>query len=189
MDIYHQAPWAPEQTTEPRLAVSGTVTILFSDMENFSGMTERLGDQRMQQLLRTHNAVIRQQVAAHQGFEVKSLGDGFMLAFSSARRALRCAIAIQRAFADDNLPSADEPLRVRIGLHTGEVIKESEDLYGKNVILASRIANQACGGQILASSLMKSGMGSGGDIEFSVGIDVCLKGLAGTNRVHEVLWE
>jgi len=173
----------------PHSSPDGTVTILFSDIENYTAMTERLGDQRMQQVLRAHNAMIRQQVAAHQGFEVKSLGDGFMLAFSSARRALQCAIAIQRAFAHANIEEADERLRVRIGLHTGEVIKESEDLYGKNVILASRIAGQACGGQILASSVLKSVMESGGDIEFGEGMDVCLKGLAGTNRLHEVLWE
>ena len=69
--------------------------------------------------MRGHNDIVRYQVAAYEGFEVKSLGDGFMLAFSSARRALQCAISIQQAFAAHNLEHPEEPVRVRIGLHTG----------------------------------------------------------------------
>ena len=71
----------------------------------------------------THNAIIREQVGANEGFEVKSQGDGFMLAFSSARTALECAIAIQQNFAIHEEAHPDEPIRVRIGLHTGEAIK------------------------------------------------------------------
>ena len=107
-------------------------------------MTERLGDQRWMRLLRGHNAIIREQVAAHEGFEVKSEGDRFMLAFGSARKALQCAAEIQRALAQRN-ESADEQIAVRIGLHTGEAIKEADDFFGKNVILAARIAGQAPG--------------------------------------------
>ena len=65
-------------------------------------MTQRLGDQRMQQVLRGHNNIVRHQLFAFGVFEVKSLGDGFMLALSSASRALQCAVAIQRAFAAHN---------------------------------------------------------------------------------------
>ena len=68
-----------------------------------------------------------------------------MVAFSSARRALQCSIAIQSTLAAHNVESPDEPFRVRIGLHTGEAIKEGEDFFGKSVILAARIASQAQG--------------------------------------------
>ena len=136
-------------------APDGTVTILFSDIEGFTQVTERLGDQRAQQVLRGHNDIVRHQVSAYGGFEVKSLGDGFMLAFSSARRALQCAISIQRAFSSHNRQQPEEPVRVRIGLHTGEFVQEMEDFFGRNVILASRIADQAQGGEILVSSLLK----------------------------------
>ena len=170
-------------------APDGTVTILFSDIEGFTEVTERLGDQRAQQVLRGHNDIVRHQVAAYGGFEVKSLGDGFMLAFSSARRALQCAISIQRAFADDNQEHTDEPVRVRIGLHTGEFVQEMEDFFGKNVILASRIADQAHGGEILVSSLLKELTESAGDIRFGEVQEVELKGLTGLNRVYSVVWE
>jgi class 3 adenylate cyclase len=173
----------------PHAAPDGTVTILFSDIEGFTQMTERLGDQRMQQVLRGHNDIVRHQVAAYGGFEVKSLGDGFMLVFSSARRALQCAMAIQRAFAAHNQEHTQEPVNIRIGLHTGEFVQEMEDFFGKNVILASRIADRAQGGEILVSSLLKELTESAGDIRFGEEQEVQLKGLAGLNRVYSVDWK
>ena len=170
-------------------APDGTVTIVFSDIEGYTPMIDRLGDVRGHEVLRIHNAIVRQQIAAHQGFEVKSEGDGFMIAFSSARRALNCAIAAQRAFAAHNQQHAEEPIRVRIGLHTGEAIVEAEDFFGKTINLASRIAAQARGGEILVSSLLKQLTESAGDIDFDEGREVELKGLSGAFRVHGVAWE
>jgi len=101
-------------------APDGTVIILFSDIVGSTAINERLGDNRWMELLREHNAIVRREWALHNGFEVKTMGDAFMLAFRSARDALRCAISIQRAFAKRN-EIAKEPIRVRIGLHVGEV--------------------------------------------------------------------
>jgi len=183
---------AAVQTEQPDLrshsAPDGTVTILFSDIEGSTQMTERLGDQRMQQVLRGHNDIVRSRVSAFGGFEVKSLGDGFMLAFSSARRGLQCAMAIQQAFANRNQEHPEEPLLVRVGLHTGELVQEMDDFFGKNVILASRIADQAQGGQILVSSLLKELTDSAGDIRFGAAQEVALKGLAGVTQVYPVDW-
>ena len=127
-------------------------------------------------------------VAADGGFEVKSQGDGFMVAFGSARRALQCAIAIQRVFAEHN-GVAEEPVHVRIGLHTGEAIKEADDFYGHHVNLAARIADQARGGEILVSSLLKELTDSAGEFAFGEGRDVALKGLTGSQRVYAVGWQ
>jgi class 3 adenylate cyclase len=187
--VYVDKPDLPPAAVAP----DGTVTILFSDIEGSTAMTERLGDQRWLGLLREHNVIVREQVAAHGGFEVKSEGDGFMLAFGSARKALECAADVQRAFAKRN-DTAEEPIRVRIGLHTGEAIKEADpdgqaDFYGKNVILAARIAGQAQGGEILVSSLLKELTESAGDVEFGKGREVELKGLLGTHQVHQIQWE
>ena len=170
-------------------APDGTITIMFSDIQGLTAMAERLGDRQAQQLLLGHHLTVRHQVASYGGFEVKSMGDGFMLAFSSARRALQCAIAIQRAFAAYNLEHADEPMRVRMGLHTGEAIRQADDFYGKHVILASRITGQARGGQILVSALLKELTESSGDIRFGEGRDVQLKGLAELSRVYLVKWQ
>ena len=171
----------------PHAAPDGTVTILFTDIEDSVALTERLGDQRWLTLLREHNALVREQVRGHDGFEVKAQGDGFMVAFRSARQGLQCAIAIQRAIDERNRP-ADEPVRVRIGLHTGEVIREAGDFYGQHVNLASRIADQAQGGRILTSALLKELVDSAGEFLFVRGRDVELKGLTGSQRVYEVDW-
>ena len=137
------------------------------------------------ELLREHNVLIREQLRSHQGFEVKTEGDGFMVAFQSARQAIACAVAMQGAFAQRN-ESAEEPVNIRIGLHTGEPVKETDDFYGKDVNLAARIAGQASGGEILVSSLLKELADSGGDIAFGEPRDVEMKGLSGTQRIFPV---
>jgi adenylate cyclase len=183
--------WADvERPDLARLAsTDGSVTILFSDIEGSTEMTERLGDRRWLEVLREHNTIVRSEVRAHGGFEVKSQGDGFMVAFSSARRAVDCAIAVQRAFAARAEESSDEAIRVRIGMHTGEAIRERDDFFGRNVILAARIAAQADGGEVLVSSLLKELTESSGDIAFGEVREVALKGLSGSYRLHSVDWE
>jgi eukaryotic-like serine/threonine-protein kinase len=169
-------------------APDGTVTIMFSDIEDSTVLTERLGDRGWQELLRKHNALIREQLRVHDGYEVKTMGDGFMVAFQSAKKGLDCAIAIQRAF-DGQSGEHAEHVKVRIGLHAGEAIKDGDDFYGKNVILASRVAGKAVGDEILVSSLVRALVES--SVEpgtFADSRDVELKGLAGTHTVHTVQW-
>lgn len=171
----------------PVAAPDGTVTILFTDIERSTTLNEKLGDVRWLELLRTHHALVREQVHMHGGYEVKSQGDGFMIAFPSARRAVDCARAIQRA-VDAQLGSTDAgPIRIRIGLHTGEAIREDEDFYGKNIVLAARIADEARGGEILASAVVKQLTESAGDLRFEEERDVELEGLAGTHTVFRVV--
>ena len=180
----------------PHAAPDGTVSILFSDIEDSTILTESLGDQRWLEVLRSHNVVFREALARHDGFEVKNQGDGFMLAFPEPCRALECAIEVQRAFAERTAASEDVTLRVRMGLHTGEAIAEDGDFFGKNVILAARIAAQATGGEILVSERMREaaeGHGSEGpegtDLRFDSGRELELKGLAGTHMVYSAEWE
>jgi class 3 adenylate cyclase len=172
----------------PAAAPDGTVTILFSDIEASTALNERLGDMRWLELLRTHNRLVRDQVKAWGGFEVKSQGDGFMIAFPSARRAIQCAQAIQDAVAAELGKHPDGPVRVRIGLHTGEAIRHESDFYGKPVAVAARIADQARGGEILASSLVKQLTESAGDVSFEEEREVELAGLAGIHAVYKVVY-
>jgi eukaryotic-like serine/threonine-protein kinase len=172
------------------MAPDGTVAILFSDIEDSTVLTERLGDERWLQLLREHNAIFREQVSRHDGYEVKSQGDGFMLAFPDPCEALECAIDVQRAFAERERNDPAEPLRVRMGLHSGEVISEDGDYFGKNVILAARIAAQAIGGEILVSEELRevASRGNGDGLRFDDGRELELKGLAGSHRVYRAEW-
>ena len=96
---------------------------------------------------------------------------------------------MQKAFARYNEEHAAEPIRVRIGLHTGEPLQEGEKLFGKTLILASRIANQARGGEIFVSRTVRELTAATGDFAFDDGWEATLKGLSGSHRLHEVLWD
>jgi len=171
----------------PAAAPDGTVTMLFSDIEGSTQVNERLGDVRWLELLRLHHAIVREQIAVNGGYEVKSQGDGFMVAFASARRAVDCARGINREIDAQLGTHPDGPIRLRIGLHTGEAIKEETDFYGKNVVLAARITDQAQGGEILASSVVKQLTESSGDVRFEDERELELNGLAGKHTVYRVI--
>ena len=167
---------------------AGTFSILFSDIVESTSLYERLGDLRAQVIIRVHNEIFRQQIAAHRGVEVKAFGDGFMVAFPSARLAVLCAIATQRTFAAYCQSHPDEPLSIRMGLHVGEAISESADYFGKAVNLAARLAALAQGGQILVSSTFRDLTSNAGDFRFESIGEKPLKGLAGTHHIFEVAW-
>jgi adenylate cyclase len=162
------------------------VTILFTDMEGSTSLTQRLGDAKAQELLRTHNAIVREALKAHSGSEIKHTGDGIMASFASASRALECAIAMQRAFAGHN-ESAEEPIGVRVGLNAGEPIAEDEDLFGTAVQLAARICAQAEPGQILAPIVVRE-LAAGKRFLFADRGEVVLRGFEDPVRLYEVRW-
>jgi class 3 adenylate cyclase len=139
-------------------------------------------------VLRRHNEVVRQHVAACGGYEVKSQGDGFMIAFAGAAKALRCATGIQRSFAEDARLHPDSPVRVRIGLHTGEALRVDDDFHGNAVNLASRIAGTAVGGEILVSSLLRELTEGSGEFTFGEPRRVTLKGFDGERDVYPLGW-
>jgi len=161
-------------------------TILFTDVEGSTALTQRVGDAKARDVLRAHERIVREALQAHGGAEVKTMGDGFMASFSSATRALECAIAMQRAFAAHN-EAADAPIRVRIGLNAGEPIAEAEDLFGTAVNLAARIAAKAEGGEILGSDVVRQ-LVAGKGFLFSDRGDVALRGFEDPVRLYEVHW-
>ncbi len=112
------------------------------------------------------------------------MGDGFMASFSSATKAVECAIALQRAFAERE---GDEQLSMRIGLNAGEPIEEDGDLFGATVILASRIAATAKGGEILVSNVVRE-LAKGKDFLFADRGEANLKGFDESVRLYEVRW-
>ena len=165
-----------------------TVTVMFTDIENSTMLAEKYGDTQWMQVLRAHNDIVRRSLRKFGGNEIKSQGDGFMLAFPSARRALNCAVEIQQEVDRHGHVHPDQGVRVRIGLHTGEAIAEGGDLFGRHVILAARIAGHAEGGEILVSHLVCELVAGADDITFDEGEEVELKGLSGTFIVHQVQW-
>ena len=175
------------ELSQPSRIPEGTVTILFTDIEGSAQVFDRLGDDDARTILREHDVLLREVVETHGGVEVKHQGDGLMLAFSSARRALLCAVDIQASTVERNASRPDDPLLVRIGLNTGDVISEDDDYFGSSVIVAARIAAAARGGEILLSEATKSVAGrirvplvDRGPHE--------LRGLSDTYRLYEAVW-
>jgi class 3 adenylate cyclase len=178
---------APAAVAAPPREAGAFRTVLFTDVEGSTSLTRRLGDARARDLLRQHERITREALKVHGGTEIKTMGDGFMASFSSATRGLECAIAMQRAFAEHN-ESAEEAIRVRIGLNAGEPIAEEADLFGTAVILAARVAAKAEGGEILASDVVRQ-LVAGKGFLFSDRGDVALRGFEDPVRLYEVRWE
>jgi class 3 adenylate cyclase/pimeloyl-ACP methyl ester carboxylesterase len=177
--------------SRPRPADGGLVTILFTDVEGSTALTQRLGDAKARDVLREHERIVREALKSHSGSEVKTMGDGFMASFSTATKALECAIAMQRAFAEHN-ESAPEPIRVRIGLNAGEPIAEDDpdgrsDLFGTAVNEAARITATAKGGEILVSNVVRE-LAKGKDFLFADRGEATLKGFDEPVRLYEVRW-
>ena len=166
-----------------------TVTIVFSDIEDSTRRAVELGDERWMNILQIHNAIVRRFVAKHGGREVKTLGDGFMLTFPSARAAIVAMSDVQRAVQAYAHSKPAEGMSVRVGIHTGEAMPDAAgDLIGRHVILASRIANAARGGEILVSPIVHEIAATRGDIPFGEARTVALKGIANVQTVHVVEW-
>jgi len=170
--------------TEQRLMV-----ILFTDMEGSTPLTERLGDAGAQEVMRTHNARIRECLARHSGGEIKHTGDGIMASFPSAAAAIECAVDIQRAFARDleSEMDAGRLIRVRVGLNAGEPVAEEGDLFGTAVQAAARIAGRARPGEILVSDVVRQ-LAAGKGFAFGDQGRVALKGFSERQRLYSVDW-
>jgi class 3 adenylate cyclase len=168
-------------------APDGTVTIAFTDIEGSTRLNDFLGDQRWLEILRAHNDVVKDVTTEHGGTIVKGQGDGFMLAFPSARRALHCAGAIERAVTD-RFDDPGSPIRVRIGIHVGESVREADDFFGHAVSYAARIANEAIGGEVVVSSLVHELLAPTGEFEFGDPREVDLKGISGGHRIFPAVF-
>ncbi len=179
---------AAEHDIRSELPADGTVTILFCDMVDYAGMTERLGDQASRAVLRSTIGSCVTPSPATEGREISVQGDGFMVAFGGVARALRCAIDIQRAFlayvpADDG-----EPIAVHIGVHTGDAVDEGDDYLGHTVIVASRLADAAGAGEILVSSLSEQLVQGSGEFTFDGLRETRLKGMARAQMSATLAW-
>ena len=136
---------------------SGTVTMLFTDIEGSTRLLDRLGD-GYGAVLADHRRLLRAVWARFDGVEVGTEGDSFFVAFADAESAVEAAIAAQRTLATHPWPSGRgvDGVRVRMGLHTGEPRIDHDDYWGADVHYAARIGAAANGGQVLASQATRA---------------------------------
>ena len=159
----------------------GTVTIVFTDIEDSTPLNEELGDKGFVKLLSAHERVVEREVARHQGHVVKSQGDGFMLVFGSPSDAVAAAVAIRDEPAGSRRHRV--PVKVRVGIHQGPTITRGGDYFGRAVALAARVAACAQGGQVLVTTPVVDEL-EGYEVE-SCG-EHELRGLGGTHELWAV---
>jgi adenylate cyclase len=168
-------------------STSAPVTILFTDMEGSTALTQRLGDEAAQNVVRAHNRIVREALTAHGGSEIKHTGDGLMVSFASATRALECAVAIQRRVAEYVATHPDFPLGVRVGLNSGEPVAERGDYFGTAVQLAARICDMAATGEILVPGVVHD-LTAGKGFTFNDRGQATPRGFTEPVRLYSVGW-
>ncbi|QGG40645.1 adenylate/guanylate cyclase domain-containing protein [Aeromicrobium yanjiei] len=166
----------------------GTLTILFSDIEDSTALNHELGDRGWVRLLSRHDRLVQRAVDAHGGHVVKTQGDGFMVAFAEAAEAVAAACMIQRDLSRLRSRSKLYGVRVRIGAHRGSAVHRDNDLFGRNVALAARVASQADGAEVLVSDAVLRAVGEAA-LPVLDSREVELKGVPGTHRLHRVDWQ
>jgi class 3 adenylate cyclase len=199
-ELRHGGEGTPPEPATPELArgassaqeasvAAAIVTLLFTDLVGSTALLSELGDDEAERLRRVHFGLLRDVASARGGQEVKNLGDGLMVAFPSAVDAVGCAIEIQQAVHRHNARQADDRLQVRVGLNVGEPIRDEGDYFGTPVVVAKRLCDEADGGQILASELVRALVGSRGGFGFRPCDPVALKGFPEPLAVCEIGWE
>ncbi|MGZ5397080.1 MAG: adenylate/guanylate cyclase domain-containing protein [Mycobacterium sp.] len=178
------AGWAQvERPDLARLTADGHVVIVFSDIEGSTEQNEALGDRVWVKVLERHNKLISEFVEEYGGHVVKSQGDGFMIAFGDPGKAVLCCVEVQRALNDSDRWG---DIRVRIGIHMGAMLRRGNDLFGRNVAMAPRVAGHASGGEILVSDSIRDALEGAPDVQLHNPREVDLKGLVGTHKVYPV---
>ena len=162
-------------------------TILFTDIVGSTDATQRLGDAKAMEMVRTHDLIVRSELAAVGGDEVKHTGDGIMASFASVARAIQCSIAIQRGFESHESDGPEFPIKVRIGVSAGEPVAEHDDLFGAAVQLAARACDRAAAGAILVSTAVRE-LCVGKGFTFEARGPFELKGFNELVPLYEVLW-
>ncbi|MCW2821617.1 MAG: pH-sensitive adenylate cyclase [Marmoricola sp.] len=182
------ATWAMEDRNEiARIAApDGTVTLMFSDIENSTSLNSEIGDEQWVKLLSAHDRLLQTYLDRHRGHVVKSQGDGYMVVFPTPELAIRASIGIQRALSakrQRNRHLRRRPIRVRIGLHVGTAIEREGDYFGRNVAMAARVAAMADGGDILVTDDIAEALADSADFRLVEDGTVELKGLPGEHHL------
>jgi adenylate cyclase len=165
----------------------GAVTLMLSDIADAAAVATEMGPERWEQLLGDHHLLVQRLLAHHDGQVVRFEQDGFLATFNSAHGGVYAALELQRTFGG---PAAEDsggpPIALRIGLHSGFVIGNPGEPLGRNVVLATRIAGLARGGEVLVSSNLKEYTETDPTLAFTERGEHHFKGLHGEHSVYDV---
>lgn len=162
-----------------------TATVMFTDIADSSSIAATIGDRAWAKVISEHLRALSETIEGNGGKIVKTLGDGTMSSFSSARNALTSAISIQKLTRQE---SGGHVLEVRIGMHTGDVVQSNGDFFGTVVNKAARIAASASPGQILVSEASRSMVEGSPEFTFESPISVALRGIEGDHSISTLAY-
>ena len=165
-----------------------TRTFLFADLRDYTGFVERMGDQAAAALVGAYRRLIRERVKESSGAEIKVEGDAIFVTFPSARQAISCGASILQDAAAHTLKQPELPMRIGIGLHSGEPVAQEDDFIGATVNVAARIGAAAGGGQLLISDVVRGLVRTGAPFPLRDRGPVFLKGLSEPIHLYEVAW-
>ncbi|MBO6519292.1 MAG: adenylate/guanylate cyclase domain-containing protein [Rhodospirillales bacterium] len=175
----------PKEESEEK---SRMVTVLFTDIAGSTAMTQELGDEGAQHVVRGHNKIVRDALNHWAGREVKHTGDGIMAAFDTTSNGVEAAMQMQRECVTFRELNPDLPLRLKIGINTGEPISEDNDLFGSTVQMSARIVDKAKADQIFVSEAVR-GICAGKSFTFENKGPFPMKGFDEDPVLHEVVWQ
>jgi class 3 adenylate cyclase len=168
----------------------GAITLMLTDIADAEEVERELGPERWAAVVRDHETLVRQLVSHHDGQIVRAERDGFLASFPSAHAGLHCAVELARTLAGSTGGAEGTAISVRTGLHTGFVIAANpEQLLGRNVVLAARIAAKARAGEILVSSTLKEYTERDPSFRFEEHGEYHFKGVLGEHVVYAVGWD
>ena len=179
---------ALEQWRNPKkdevAASDGPITVLFTDIVGSTKLTQQLGDEGAQKVVRVHNAIVRVALKDFRGKEVKHTGDGIMARFAQSFQAVESAIIMIKGLEAHNKENPELPLHMRIGINAGEPIVEENDLFGSTVQMAARICDAAETDRILVSNIVRE-LSAGKSINFGEAGKYGMKGIEGPVTLYE----
>jgi class 3 adenylate cyclase len=164
----------------------GAVTLMLGDIADARAAAEQLGTERWERLLGDHHLLVERLVTHHDGQVVKFEADGFIASFNSAHGGLHAAVELQRTF--EGTGGDGDTLAMRLGMHSGFVMANPDQLLGRNVVLAARIAAAAKAGEILVSSMLKQYTETDPSFQFEARGEHHFKGLLGEHELYAVCW-
>ena len=157
----------------------------FCDLVGFTEFLTKVGDEKAKEFLDAYNDLVRSALEKFDGTEIKQLGDGFLFSFGSSQKSIRASIEIRNGIEEINA-SHGTGLSIRIGLHAGEVIKDSGDVIGSAVNMTERVMKQASAGEIVASKTFREIIGTGSGFDFTDAGEKQLKGFSGPRKIYSI---
>lgn len=162
-----------------------TATLVFTDIEASTSTAASVGDTAWADLIKWHDRIIEENATNHGGTLIKALGDGALISFTSAHAAATTAIDIQRRISAEDAPV---PIAIRIGIHSGDVVRAEGDVLGTTVNTAARVTSAAQGGEIMTSAVVYGMLADSPEFAFRASRQVTLKGLERVHDVFPLVW-